>query len=56
MYKVSFLAISGVPPKDQLKIMGHEDIIMTLKYVYIALTHLKGAMELLGEKMLHITI
>ena len=47
----SFLAIAGVHPKAQQKIMGHGDIAMTLKYSHFAKEDLANAMLLLEEEL-----
>ena len=51
----SFLARAGVHTKEQQKIMEHSDIAMTFRYAHLAPSHLKQAMDLLGEEMLRIT-
>ncbi len=47
----SFLAIAGVHPKAQQKIMGHSDIAMTLKYAHFAKEDLANAMLLLENEL-----
>ena len=47
----SFLAIAGVHPKAQQKIMGHSDIAMTLKYSHFAKEDLANAMLLLEDEL-----
>jgi len=51
MRLVSFLAIDGVHPEAQQKIMGHSDIAMTLKYAHFAKEDLANAMLLLEDEL-----
>ena len=51
----SYMVMAGVTLTAVCEILGHSDIKMTFRYAHLAPSHLKIAMDLLGEEMLRIT-